>query len=145
MKWKHALDVEQQRPEMNMFCPSTTLIEGKRVANSSCQPHHLLILFDESYRIRIFIQKGREQQGCWWHTQSMIPNWSHHRPLVIGWPELRHNARTECRYMLDTMVIQRDNGGTPGRFEADGEDRLFTVKLDTSKWETEWHIMVVAR
>ena len=59
------LDVEQQRPEMNMFCPSTTLIEGKRVANSSCQPHYLLILFDESYRIRIFIEKGKEQQGRW--------------------------------------------------------------------------------
>ena len=50
--------------------------------------------------------------------------------LVIGWPELRHNAHTECRYMFDTMVAQGDNGGTQGRFEADGEDRLFTVKLD---------------
>ena len=50
------LDVEQQRPEMNMFCHSTTLIEGKRVANSSCQPHHLFILFD---RFKIFLFKER--------------------------------------------------------------------------------------
>ena len=110
------LDVEQQRPEMNMFCPSTTLIEGKRVANSSCQPHHLLILFDH---IRIFIQKGKEQQGCCWQTQGMIPNWSHRTPLVIGWPELRHNARTECRYMLDTMVIQGDTWGDTGGHRGD--------------------------
>ena len=106
------LEVEQQRPEMNMFCPSTTLIEGKRATNSSCQPiTSWFCLIASRY---FFLKKGIEQQGFSWQTQGMIPNWSHHTPLVIGWPDMRHNARTECRYMFDTMVIQGDTWGDTG-------------------------------
>ena len=46
-------------------------------------------------------------------------------------------VETQCAHRVSLHVGHNgDTGGhrgTPGRFEADGEDRLFTVKLDTSK------------
>ena len=54
---------------------------------------------------------------------------------VAMWLQRGHNnTHSECRYTMDTMGTQRG-----GEVEADG-DALFTVKLDTGKWDGYWRI-----
>ena len=103
------LEVEQQRPEMNMFCPSTTLIEGKRVANSSCQPHHLFILFD---RIKIFLFKERYRTAGMLLTNPKHDTKlkSSHTPgYWLAWVE------TQCAHRVSLHVGHNgDTGGQQG-------------------------------
>ena len=122
------LEVEQQRPEMNMFCPSTTLIEGKRVANSSCQPHHLFILFD---RIKIFLFKER------YRTAGMLLTNPKHdtklkSPHTPGY--WLAGVETQCAHRVSLHV--RHNGDTGGHMGRHWGDLKQMERTDYLRWSS---------
>ena len=50
-----------------------------------------------------------------------------------------HNAHTECRYTLDTIGTQH-RGGRLEQMETQQHYSLFTLTLDTGKWDLYWRI-----